>query len=383
MDAQDLIDRLINGDPQQQAARQAALLRGQQQFGQTMQGASQQGHGLDLLNFVAQNSNNAPLAQGVQGIQQAQAAQYTPVKMDKGAYIPGTGQYMESPGVADEKEADRTNKRLLYATQLQAHDDATQARAEAAAAATDQRRIAAQAATDQRAEAALLRRSVVGGLTAAQQDRSDMAHQRLEYRQEQDNQNDTSKFGVMLTKNGLPQIAGAVNDIRQMLDNTPKGKLAGVGYGQASLSKIPFVSDMTVGEDGKANRASIQRLINAMTLTEAGKAVTKNEEVRQAIANMASDSYSENDFRNAMEKTILPAIENVRSNAIRQTDPSIVDRYMKNDPTGFDPRQSFLKGSRTTTPTAVTQEIQRNPSGPARGAAPTVMHFDAQGKLVQ
>jgi hypothetical protein len=215
----------------------------------------------------------------------------------------------------------------------------------------------------------------------ARQERLAIQRERLANTVAQQNQADVTKFGGTLTKNGLPQIANAVSDIHEMLDK-PEGTLAGIGYGKETLSKIPIISDLTVGEEGKANRSKVQRLINALTLTEAGKAVTKQEGVRQAIANMASDNYSEKDFRNAMEKTILPALENTRSNVMKSTDPSIVDQYIKNDDSGYNPRKSFLRGRGVTaggivTPPSIPGMVPDVPRKP-----PAEMHFDANGKLI-
>ncbi len=347
----DIIDLLLNGDPAQAAARQAAMLRGKQQFQSTLADANQNAGSLDLLNFVAQNSGSPVLAKSVGALQQSQAARYAPQKLDKGVFVPATGAYEESPGAADEKEADRQARALNAASVAQARTEAAQAAADArttaAQAAADARRFAAEQSREGRILAATIAASNRGAMTAAQQAAADARKERLDDKQEQDVERNTTKFGQVLTKNGIPQIAEAVHSINDMLDKTPEGKLKGFGYGAETLSKIPMVSDWTVGEEGKVNRSKVQRLINAMTLTEAGKAVTANELVRQAIVNMAGDKYTEKDFRNAMEQVVLPAIENVRANVVKSTDPKIIDRYQSNDPTaGFDPRKSFLRANK-------------------------------------
>lgn len=367
----DILDLLVNGDPMAQQARQAAALQNKKQFQQTISDSTDQANRLNTLAFVAQNSNNPVLAKSVAALQQNQQSQFAPQKLDKGVYIPNSGDYLESPGVQEEKDADRENRRLLAAGQVQS-------RQESAGAAADARRYAADQSRDARVLTATLAAQGRGQMTAAQQANEDIRRERLANQISQQNQNDVTKFGGTLTKNGIPQIADAVGDINTMLKSDKP--LEGIGYGQETLSKIPVLSDLTMGAEGKNNRAKVQKLINAITLTEAGKAVTKNELVRQALVNMASDNYSEADFRNAMKTVVLPALENVRSNVLKSTDPSIVDQYLKNDSSGFNPRTSFLgggvlPGGSVTPPTVDAAPIVNRPSAE--------MHFDAQGKRVR
>jgi hypothetical protein len=363
-DLDQIVQLLTSGDPMEEQKRLAARLRGQEQMTDMMQRASTQGQGLDLLNFASQNANNPALAGSVGLLTKARQAQYTPQRLDKGVYVPATGEYQESPGVADEKEADRDNRRLTAIGLLTSR--------------------AYQA--DQALEGKRLMASVLGQSRAAADEaraaRLELQRERLANTVSQANQRDVTQFGGTLTKNGVPQIAQAVYDIHDLLAK-PEGSIAGVGYGQKTLSQVPWLSDLTIGEEGKANRATIQRLRNALTLTEAGKAVTKQEDVRQALVAMDGDNYTEKDFRNAMNKVILPALENVRSNVLKQTDPSIVDQYMRNDDSGFNPRKSFLPGKGTfvggtVTPPSVPAMV---PDVPRKG--PTVIHFDAQGNPVK
>ena len=57
----DMISLLLQGDPVAAQKRQAALLRGQQDFSNAVSQANQNAHGLDLLNFVANSGSNNPL----------------------------------------------------------------------------------------------------------------------------------------------------------------------------------------------------------------------------------------------------------------------------------------------------------------------------------
>ena len=342
----DILDLLMNGDPIQQQARQAAMLRGQQQFQNTLGDASQQGTSLNMLNFVTQNANNAPLAKSVAALNAQQESMYTPQKLDKGVFIPGTGDYVESPGVSDEKEADRQTKRLQAASVMQA-------RTEAANSAAEARQYAADQSREGRVLAATIAASTRGMGSALADERMQLARDRFKNTKDQQDQQDTRQFGQTLQKTGLPAIADAIQGINDMFEKNKVGDIKGMGYGQETLSKIPIISDLTMGAEGKDNRSRVQKLVNAMTLTEAGKAVTQNELVRQALVNMAGDRYSEKDFRNAFSNVIVPAMEAARSNVMHQTDPGIVKQYLNNDASGYDPTRSFVRQGRTNPTTGL------------------------------
>lgn len=335
----DILDLLLNGDPAAAAKRQAAALRGQDQMQEMLKGANEQGNSLNVLNFVAQNANNPVLAKSMAALNQHQQSQYAPTKLDKGLYVPATGQYQESPGVADEKDADRENKRLAAASLLQARQEATQAHAIAQAAQNETRR---EAILQRSITAAAIRDSNAGreeDRRARAEAAQALREERLANTKHNQQQNQTAKFSKALDTSAIPQISDAVEEINKLMKDE---SIPGVGYGQKALASIPLISDITVGDKGKANRSVIQRLENAMMLAESGKAVTVSEEVRQAVANMANNKYNEKDFRNAWKNTIRPFLENVRVNTMRSADKDTVESYMQNAPGRFDPRRSYI-----------------------------------------
>jgi len=288
--------------PQEQMA---AKVRAQQ----AMVGANDQAHGLDLLQFAASGANNPALAQATGTLAKQQSERYKPIAMGQtGFAIPATGDFAENPAWTEDKQmqrvgalqqtlatlmqksADSTDRNMTLATTAQGHD---QARLQSAALLAELRR--------------------------GQQN------------QQQQNQlnTQTSQYGKLLEKTGLPAITDAAKGVAELLQK-PKGGIDGIGYGMNTASAIPGVSDLVVGAEGKTNRATVQKLLNALMLTESGKAVTKNEEVRQAIANMSSNSYNEEDFRNAMSKVILPAIERHRRTAIGTVPAYVHDAFVAN-----------------------------------------------------
>jgi hypothetical protein len=332
-------------DPLQRQQMEAQLLRRRQQE-QMMQSANAQAHQFDPMAAIAQMANNPGAAAAAKMAATQAQNQYKPLPMgSQGFAIPGTGDFISSPMYEDERNATR-----LQQTQLAR--DARDSREQTAREGRMLRETLATTAEEgknTRAEDSNLLRRTLGELAAGRAsdaagraaDAATLRQERFDNLKSQQQQHNVRQFSEGLRKSGIPQIADAVSEVNKMLD-VPVGQLQGVGYGKKLLSQIPGVSDWTVGEQGKANRSIIQRLENALMLTEAGKAVTKNEEVRQAIANMANNVYNEKDFRNAWIKTIRPALENVRLNVHRSADPSVIEDYVKNGEGEFDPRNSFI-----------------------------------------
>lgn len=336
-------------------------LRRQQQS-QMLRGANTNAHQYDQLSSIMQMANNPGAAAAAKMSAESAQNQYKPVQMgQQGFALPASGEYASSPMYEDEQTSQRLLRKTLADQTVEARAQETQRRSDADISrdardrelrgAEIQRKSDRDISEDSRKRDAVdanttLKMSIAammaGRNSDAQQraqDAADLRKEKFTNLQAQQQQKNVQQFGSVVHKNGLDSIADAVTSVNSMLE---KPNLPGIGYGQKTLSGIPLVSDWTVGEEGKSNRSTVQKLVNAMMLTESGKAVTKSEEVRQALANMANDNYSAKDFRNAWEKTIRPALENVRANVHRSFDPSVIQDYVGNSGGGFDPRQSFI-----------------------------------------
>ena len=312
----------------------AQLLRRQQQ-GQAFQGANADAHQYDQLAAVTQMANNPGMAAAAKLSAMNAQNQYKPLSLGpEGFALPASGEFVASPMHEDKLAEDRLLRRTLAQQMTDWREQEIQRKRDRDISEDARKRDAVDAN-------GVLKMSVAATMSGRANDAAQLRQDRFDNLKNQQQQHNVQQFGEKLNKYGMPQIADAVSGINSMME-VPQGSLAGVGYGAKTLAAIPGISDITVGEQGKANRATIQKLVNAMTLTEAGKAVTKNEEARQAIVNMSANNYNEKDFRNAWENVIRPAIENVRANAHKSFSPSVVEDYVNNAPGGFDPRQSFI-----------------------------------------
>lgn len=244
---------LQGGDPLEEQKRMAARLRGEEQMRAMMTNANQDAQGLDILNFVAANANNKPLADSVSLLTRTRQAQNTPQKLDKGVYIPATGAYQESPGTADEREAERDNRRLLAMSHAAEMQRATEARAAAAADANQTRAMIGT----MMGQAALERASHVSALADEKK-----AHETDKF---------TQQLQRDLEKAGVPSAAEAVAKAEQVIGRHPKGDIPGFG---AVTNMLP---NMAVTEAGVLNRQDLAPLRNITLKNRSGQAVTSGE----------------------------------------------------------------------------------------------------------
>ena len=257
-DQQDILDLLTYGDPVQQAKRQAAATRGKQDFQNVTRDAADQAGGLDMLNFaVGAGSNNPVLAKSMAAMQALQQNKYSPQKLDKGLYVPGTGAYVESPGVADEKEEDRATKRLTAAGVMAARQQAADAAAEA-------RKYAADQALEGRRILALT-------LGLRESDRKASDAEKAAARVAAADQKATQAMETQLTKAGVPAAAEAIAKAGLVMERHPTGDIPGFG---ALTNMLP---NMAVSEAGVLNRQDLAPLRNITLKNRSGQAVTSGE----------------------------------------------------------------------------------------------------------
>lgn len=325
---------------QDSVARQALLaqmIRAQQtSAGQDqIAAATARAHGMDPMVAAANMSNNPALLAAAQTAQKSTQSRYAPHQMGTSGYVlPDTGDFVESPIYKDEKQAQRT---MITENQK---DRLSQARS-ALEQTLETRRQLAQQAEDARANQNDQNRALrltIAGMMAGNR------NERFENQKAQQQQHNVQQFGKELQKNALPEMSSAVEAVNGMLDKYPNGDIPGVGYLQKTASALPFgLNKVMVGEEGVANRGAIQALENIKALLRSGKAVTVPESVRLDIENMAGDKYSADDFRSAWNNRVLPALEAVRGNVHRSFDPTVVESYMKDADSNFDPRKSFIR----------------------------------------
>lgn len=368
-DSSDILDLLMNGDPAAAQARQAAMLRGTQAFGTMASGANDQAHSLDMLNFVAQNANNPTLAKSVGALQASQQAQYTPVKLDKGMYVPATGDYQESPGVADEREQDRQTKRLQAASVMQARQDAANASADARTYAADQARegrvlAATIAAQGQRDRAA---------------DRADKNTQAEADRQRRMFDTSEGRVATQARSTNLPALIGSSTEIANRLqgyvDAGQGGSIPGLNPVDKMKLKaldatgLPYSTPMIgVSPEAAQNAAMVKSAILDQLKTQVGLGATERARNEQLIETLSGTGASSMDYINAYNNAIHPRLENQRKAILGITSswsPDDWDRHLAAG--GIDYRVAIPKinvGGRKSSGTVS--------NGPAVSATPTL-----------
>lgn len=361
----DIMDLLAGGDPAAQAQRaQAAALRGQQ-FSGMIAPANDQAHSLDLMNFAAQNANNPTLAKSVGALQQSQESQYAPQKLDKGVFIPATGGYQESPGVADEKDSDRETKMLqaasLFAGRTQAADSQAQARMQAAAMSADARTLSATIAAQAAADRAASRNS-----NQAQQEAD---------RQQRMFQTSEGRLATLGKTTNLPALIGSstelVNRLQPYVDKGQADAIPGLTRTDRLLQHSPLPYDWVQGPEASTNMAMVKSAILDQLKTQVGLGGTNRARDEQLVETLSGAKAGSQDFINAYNNAIHPRLENQRRAALGLTSSWTPDQWQQHlDAGGIDYRQPIPK---------INMPGQKS----AAPASSGVMHFDAQGNQIQ
>ena len=103
--------------------------------------------------------------------------------------------------------------------------------------------------------------------------------------------------------------------------------IPGIGFG-SHISLGPLdISGRFIGEEGRANRAMAQNVLNQLIRTDAGQAVSLQEGERQKLATMLGGNFSEEDFVNAWNKIIVPRVNETIANLGAGFTPEVKQRY--------------------------------------------------------
>jgi hypothetical protein len=332
--------------PNEQAAL-AEKLRRQKQAEQ-LSGANTQAHALDMTNFAAGLSNNEALAKSMETLTGSTQKRYKPVQLGQtGFMLPETGEFSENPVYVDQKEQDRTSKLASVLQVAQAAKD------RAAAHDVALRQIAAGNNQTRLLAAAI----AAGGRSSA----DDKAAADREKRDEKDIQSLSERY----TRGMLPSIVGTTRKLAELAASDKP--IPGIGYGTEIASKIPILSDILVGSEGKTNRALVQSLSNDLLKLYSGAAITLNEGQRRALEQMSSGSYSEKDFRNALRDVIIPKINEMQQGVVGGFRPEVVQEYSKRSGLNFTPIEmktnaQAAKGADSVPPASGKQRLKFNPA---------------------
>ena len=117
-----------------------------------------------------------------------------------------------------------------------------------------------------------------------------------------------------------------LNDALAPLTAANKG-IPGIGFGSHITLGPLDISGRFMGEEGRANRAMAQNVLNQLIRTDAGQAVSLQEGERQKLATMLGGNFSEHDFVNAWNKIIVPRVNETIANLGAGYTPEVRQRY--------------------------------------------------------
>jgi len=316
----DLLDFLAAADdPAAQAQRAADTLRNKQALQQGLQSANERANQYNILNFVAQNANNPILAKSIGGLSQAAQAQNTPVKLDKGLYVPSTGDYYESPGVAEEKEADRQQRLFGAASAAAARTQAAQSQAEA-------RQYAADQARESRILAASIAAQGRGTNDEMARLRLQMAQDKFAQQKQDAEDKSVTKFSQTLEKAGVPEFEQALQTAENTIKNYKSGTLP--GYGRI-LGSVP---GFALSNEGQAVRADLAQAANVLLKSRSGAAVTDQEMKRFLQEVGTGGGMSEETLRRGWAN-LRKSFDAKKSGILAGVDDATLDAYNSRSPT--------------------------------------------------
>lgn len=247
------------------------------------------------------------------------AAAQEPIKM-AGGLITADGNFLKDP------EAERDKLIKMYSDQAARYAQIAQT------ADTARERIAAQ-----RAQQDLMAQMRLMGLQLTQQglalraenaaNARTQAEQNAADRRERDLSGKTETLANR-AKDFTTLYAGVkdLNDVLAPLTAANKG-IPGIGFGSHITLGPLDISGRFMGDEGRANRAMAQNVLNQLIRTDAGQAVSLQEGERQKLATMLGGNFSEHDFVNAWNKIIVPRVNETIANLGAGYTPEVRQRY--------------------------------------------------------
>jgi hypothetical protein len=223
--------------------------------------------------------------------------------------------------ILNHKEANATRLQLAHDT-IQQRMDALQQRAEDQTLNRQSREaIAAQTAALREQQLGLSNEMRRMGLDLRSQN-LDLRNQMFENTQEQQLQNQTTKFANTLQQNKVPQLASSMTSANDLLKKYEGGSIPGFG----AVSGSSAVPNLLRGEEAKNVRSAVQGVTNDLLNMYSGLAVTLPESERRSLEQMNRGDFTEADFRNAWPR-VVNRFNSVMGSLKAGANPKAVEKY--------------------------------------------------------
>ena len=347
----DLASLAMNSDPESQGQLAFALAKARRRLQEqrALQGASQKSQQMDTLAAVAPMMNNKGALAAAIAAQKSQQ-NLAPVQMgNTGFMLPSSGEFVESPMYADEKEAARQAALERTMAQVRASQENTQLRVDQAREAADQKYALGNAM----AEIARLRADTASEAASARAAASEEKNREKEH---QVALNRVTKFSTQLDREDIPEFGEALRTAENMLARYTGDRIP--GYGRAES----LVPDALGTDEMQIVRSALQGAANMLLKLRSGAAVTEPEQVR-FIREVASG-------KGMSVAAMRTGWENLRK---------AYDAKVDNLVSGIDDETLALYNERAKFP--LTRRAAPKPAAP-KPAARTRIKFDAQGNEV-
>jgi len=221
------------------------------------------------------------------------------------------------------------NHKEANAMRLQLAHDAIQQRVEALQQRTEDQTLNRQSREAIAQQTAALREQQLGvanemrrmGLELRGQN-LDLRNQMFENTQEQQLQNQTTKFANTLQQNKVPQLASSMTSANDLLKKYEGDSIPGFG----AVSGSSAVPNLLRGEEAKNVRSAVQGVTNDLLNMYSGLAVTLPESERRSLEQMNRGDFTEADFRNAWPR-VVNRFNSVMGSLKAGANPKAVEKY--------------------------------------------------------
>ena len=150
----------------------------------------------------------------------------------------------------------------------------------------------------------------------------DLRNQMFENTQEQQLQNQTTKFANTLQQNKVPQLASSMTSANDLLKKYEGDSIPGFG----AVSGSSAVPNLLRGEEAKNVRSAVQGVTNDLLNMYSGLAVTLPESERRSLEQMNRGDFTEADFRNAWPR-VVNRFNSVMGSLKAGANPKAVEKY--------------------------------------------------------
>jgi hypothetical protein len=322
----DLATYAAQMDPSQKQLLLAEMLRVKKRGSDSdsLAAAEAKSRQYDPLAAISLMANN-PAAAAAAASAQKSAKAFAPDKLGQTGYmLPETGQFIESPLYADERNAQREALSEGRRERLDAQQRENALRRSMEQQRIDETQRYHNLTYGLGLTMAELRRQALGQSATAKEDKI-----------EKINADRLQKFSAVMDKEAIPEFESALTIAEGRLKKHKPGALPGYGRFEGAIPNA------MANEEQQMSRTDMMQAANILLKARSGAAVTDNE-MRRFLTEVATGAFmSEAALRNGW-KNVRQTFNNKKQGVLASVDDDILDRY--NERAGFSFTRPAPKG---------------------------------------